>query len=154
MRFVLLTVAVLAAAAQPAQRPPDFAFRLEYGCLRNTLDTFQGKFGRDMEPLVSIALAVPPDVLDKMYQTVMAARFVEYPSNYHEPPTNGFRFPAHYYFLDLRMDGVRHTVRWSEPVSPYTDAGLRLEQMFKSIIRIVEALPEVQRLPLPKDACL
>ena len=97
---------------------------------------------------------IPPDVLDKMFQTVMAARFVEYPSNYHEPPTNGFRFPAHYYFLDLRMDGVRHTVRWSEPVSPYTDAGLRLEQMFKSIIRIVEALPEVQRLPVPKDACL
>jgi len=160
MRTLLLTLTVLASTlAQPPQRPPDFDFRFEYGCWRDTLDTFRAEFLRSMEafaPPVSITLSVPPAMLDRVYQTVSAARFVEYPSTYHEPPTSeiALRFPARYYFLDVRMDGVRHAVTWSEPVAPYTPAGRRLQDMFEKLISIVEALPEVRRMPVPEWECL
>ena len=174
-----MTVLILAAAILGLGQAPtpadDFAFRLEYGvCTTDVLDTFQGTFVRDLGgpvPPLSIPLTLPQPSRDMALQAVLDARFFDYPSEFRTTPpsctvkTNAIGgswaecpgvsafAPSNHYKLTVRNAGVTHTVSWQDGIRPSTEQADRLRQMLQTIIEMVRALPELQRLPGAQVGC-
>ena len=174
MALLILAVVFLT----PGQAPDDFAFRLEYGlCTTDVLDTFQGRFVRDMGSTVapaSIPLLLPQPSRETVYQAIVAAQFFDYPSDFRTtPPRNctakenasggsivecagGVTVfaPAHHYKLTVRNAGATHTVSWQDSIRLPNEQADRLRQMLQTIIETIRALPEVQRLPRAQVGCI
>ena len=172
MQLTPLVVAAVLGLGQTPTAPDDFAFRLEYGvCTTDVLDTFQGTFVRDLggpvAPL-SIPLMLPQHTRELAFQAVVVAHFLDYPSDFVIKPTSNCAVtssggscggsisvfaPAYHYKLTVQSAGVTHTVSWQDNTRPSTEEADRLRNLLLSIIEMIRALPDVQRLPRAQVGC-
>ena len=83
---------------------------------------------------------------------VIAARFYDCPEVFRVQGHEGFA-PAMHYRLDARMDGVRHTVTWTDRTKASTPEADRLRSLFTRLIALIVDHPSVKLLPHAKVGC-
>jgi hypothetical protein len=136
--------------------PQDFAFRLEHNCPDEVFDTFAGTFTRQMRsgPRV-IALAASPQVLKDAWSAINTASFFSYPSVFKPPHPDRMVAPMPVYRLDVRRDGQRHRVAWTDedPVGGSLEVS-RLRVLFVTLGALVAVIPEIKALPKSDQWCL
>lgn len=151
-------------AKQPAsaQAPADFAFSLTYGaCLTETLDTFQGTFtrslGKEKAP-VSIELRLKPEEMQALYGEMMRMQLFDYPDYFQSERPQGqmpkLITPAIHYQLQVRSEGKIKTLDWVDEVRPGGAQAEQLRDFFNRLLKQLRDNPEIQRLPVPDEACL
>jgi hypothetical protein len=129
---------------------------VEFGlCTTDVLDTFKGVFIRDMgsrEPAISIPIDLSNELLRLMHREIVAARFSEYPADFHVRGSIGFA-PAMRYSLETRIDGTSHSVTWRDGIKPSTPDADRLRNLFMTIKSVITDHPDVSRLPQARVGC-
>jgi hypothetical protein len=129
--------------------PADFAFRFEFGvCTTDVMDTFENVFTRDAKseqyPATSVSVVLPPASVQEIYDAFVAARFFEYPAEFHVD-SSSFTFPSNHYRLDVRSNGARHVVSWSDDAGNSTPQADRLRSFLKKMEALIWERPEIQQ---------
>ena len=155
MRSVFVAVAILAG---PHQTATDFDFGLRFGvCTFDTVDSKQGTYVHQigLDLATSIRLTIPTTAKQTIFEAIRDARFFDYPSTFQDKVAAASMVePSTSYRLDVRTSDKRHTVIWQDSVRPSSADADRLRAMFKTIIDLIKALPEVKALPPPNVICL
>ena len=156
------TVTRIPTMVLPLDPALDFAFSLGFGaCYTDKLDTFKHTYTKDLidGSSVTIPLTLTVAEMTTIYQKMAAINFFAYPETYAYnamgDPRFGIVTPADSYHFIVRNGGQTKTVEWTDNiVPPPTPDAERLQELSQLIVRIIQAHPEVQRLPERKAGCL
>ena len=165
--MVLLISAVMISCSPISTTPPhadNFAFVFQdFSCGSipvNVLDTTSGTLV--YTPLgdtksTTISLRLSGNELESVYQKAVSIGFFQYPSEFVVPDDQilGYHAPASSYQLSMTNDEKRNTVSWTDDKmtkQSYKKAD-QLRELMNLINEIIQAHPEVQRLPQPKAGC-
>jgi len=148
--------------ARPAVPASDFALIFEYGaCGTDRLDTFRGDFTKDrlVESAVTIPITVTLSDKISIYQKIIAIDFFSYPSHYEIPVALAGSVtaiePANHYLFIVRNEGQTKAVEWLDNiVEPKTAEADRLRELASLLMEMIDAKPEVKRLPAPNGGCI
>ncbi len=161
MRVFSLLFALIAVTAQGHTQavvaPRDFALRLTGGsCLVNDVDTFHGRFIRDLgkgkHATAKFTLSAPQK--DELYRRIQSAGFFNLPEKY-SPPGLRVVEPAGYNSLTVRSSGTTHTITVDHMTSEDPEAEvMRYQKFIWGLWEWFEELPSVKRLPGPSYLCL
>jgi hypothetical protein len=103
----------------------------------------------------SISVRVTAPFVENEWNAVRAADFFAYPAEFTPPSPDPWVAPTPRYVLDLRSDGQRHRVTWTD-LSPMGGAAdvQRLRTLFVNLKTLIAALPEVSAMPRTDLWCL
>jgi hypothetical protein len=167
----ILAIALLAAcsAHTPSATPlptrvyapepeANFALRFDYGgCLGETLDTFQGTFGRSMcppDPPVNISFALSAEEMRTIYLEMAKIDFFGYPDQFSVVVPEGAVIcqvtPSDSYHLKVRNGVVEKELYWTDDiVEPTTQEADQLRAFLKMVIGLIHGHPELKLVPEP-----
>jgi len=172
--LLILAAGFLAAcgAAAPSATPlparvyapepeANFALSFSYGCLGESIDTFQGTFTRSMcppDPPVTIALTLSAEEMRTIYDEMADIDFFGYPDQFSVVVPKGAVVgkvtPSDSYHLRVRNGEVEKELYWTDDiVSPTTREADLLRAFLKKIIDIIYQHPEIELLPRPNCGC-
>ncbi|HSR30926.1 MAG TPA: hypothetical protein VLY63_10200 [Anaerolineae bacterium] len=165
---MILAASLLAACSPPApsatpqptrayapEPEANFALHFDYGCLGETLDTFQGTFSRSMcppDPPVTISFALSAEEMRTIYLEMARIDFFGYPDQFSVVVSEGATFlqvtPSDSYHLKVRNGEVEKELYWTDDiVEPTTQEADQLRAFLKKIIDIIQGHPELKLLP-------
>jgi len=144
----------------PEQMPADFGFVAAFGVMgRNTIDTFEGTFTKDLGPSEEPAttkLSLSPDALETLYHDlvliqnqwqVFTTEFAPNP----DPDNTGtsmFVQPCMTYRLEWRAAGFSSLpIVWEDSALSADLKAVALRNWFKKLQQMIEERPEWKALP-------
>ena len=167
-RTIVAIVVFLAGCSQDGNATADVDQRADFGfrfsaqrCVTESIDTFTGVFTKELggEPsrTATVQLSLSDAQMGTIYQTIEKIRFFDYPSPFYGVPKGISTItefgPASTYRLEVRNDGVVHTVSWNDAFRPTTDEADRLRALFSMITEFIHRDPGFQRLPRENGGC-
>jgi hypothetical protein len=138
-----------------------FNFIFKYGVTaRNTLDTFQGTFTKDMglEAPITIAMVLSTDDMNSIRQKMTEIDLFSYPDKFSvtlpagETETRAMPYPT--YFFKITDEGRTKELLWHEKVTNSEARADRLRELIKLIRNIIESREEYKNLPEAKSGYL
>jgi hypothetical protein len=133
----------------------NYNFVFKYGVTaRNTLDTSQGTFTKDMvsAPGVTIDLVLTADEMDSIYKKMMEIDFFNYPDEFKVTPEGdlvGMVTPySTYYFKVDYGSGIKELI-WEDEITNSNEQADKLRELINLIKNIIESKAEYQALPEP-----
>jgi hypothetical protein len=158
--ILLIIPALFACNARPSANA-GFNFIFRYGVMaRNELDTFQGKFTKDMvsEPPITINLRLSGADMEKIYQKMADIGFFDYPDDFAVTTTPGelthIVTPYSTYYFSVEKDGQTKILNWQDEIQTPDDKAANLRELIVLIQRMIEANEEYKELPDPGSAYL
>ncbi|OGO30551.1 MAG: hypothetical protein A2Z29_11270 [Chloroflexi bacterium RBG_16_56_11] len=145
----------------PATTPADFNLIFKYGITaRNTLDTFQGMYTKDMilDPAITVELSLTQEEMDKIYQKMREIDFFSYPVKFAvgagpgEPVSEVTPYST--YFFKVTYDGHTRELLWDDKIIKKDEKADRLRELIEFIRGMVEAREEYKKLPEPRGGYL
>jgi hypothetical protein len=138
-----------------------FNFIFKYGVTgRNTLDTFQGTFTKDMvmDPAITIELTLSGEEMDSIYQRMMAIDFFNYPDEFKVtvPPgeLTGMVTPFSRYYFTVEKDSQIKKLSWADEITNPDIKADKLRELINLIRSIIESKEEYKKLPEPSSGYL
>jgi len=141
---------------------PDFDLIFRYGIqARNTLDTFQGKYIKDMvaDPSIRIDLNLTGEEKIYIYEKMVEIDFFNYPDKFAVivPPgeSSGIVTPYSSYYFKVEYESQTKELLWADNIvlKDTTDKKAdKLKELIKFIRNIIETKPEYMELPEPTSA--
>jgi hypothetical protein len=95
--------------------------------------------------------------MKRISDAIEQVRFFELPSVFKGVTgrMTSMREPAPEYSLEVRQSGRTHVVAWTDyDAQPASQEALRLREMFKMMIAVIDEHPDVKRLPNLGCCCL
>jgi hypothetical protein len=137
----------------------DFNLIFKYGFSgRNTLDTYQGTYTKDMvaDSPVTIPLSLNQEDKDKIYQKMVEIGFFDYPDKFAVivPPgeLESRALPYSTYFFRVTYQGQTKELLWHEKVTNSEAKADKLRELIGLIRSIIESNEAYKKLPEPKSA--
>ncbi len=154
----IAAIAGLAACDTPSGEESDFNLIFKYGVTaRNELNTFEGKYTRDMvaDPPITIDLTLTEEELDRIYRKMIEIDFFDYPDKFSVSvplgePISIIRPYSSYYFRVEYESGIKE-LRWEDEIKNEDEKADRLRALIKLIRDIIESRAEYKELPKPKS---
>ena len=138
-----------------------FNFIFKYGVTaRNTLDTFEGTFTKDMvtDPAITIHLTLTAEEMDSIYQKMVEIDFFNYPDQFSvtvpEGETKTQVLPYASYYFKVAYDGNIKELLWDDKYTNSDAQADKLKELIFLIRDIIELKPEYQVLPEPTSGYL
>jgi len=150
-----------AATAQGTSQQNGFNFIFKHGVTgRNTLDTFQGTYTKDMimDPAITTDLVLTKAEMDSIYQKMMEIDFFNYPDKFsvdvadNETKTEVAPYPS--YFFRVEYDGKTKELLWHAKYVNLDTPGEKLMELINLIRNIIESKDEYKALPEPSGGYL
>jgi hypothetical protein len=145
----------------PAPVQSGFNFIFKYGVTaRNTLDTFQGTFTKDMvmDPAITIKLALSQQEMDDIFQKMVEIDFFNYPDkfsvNVADNETKVQREPYPTYFFLVENGGKTRELLWHDKYVNSDIKGDKLKELINFIQHIIESKEDYKQLPEPRSGYL
>ncbi len=146
-------------SSTPAPSGIDLIFK--YGITaRNTLDTFQGTFTKDMimDPAITIELALSEEEMDSIYQKMVEIDFFNYPDKFSvDVPEGEIKTevaPYSTYFFRVEYDGKTKELLWHDKITNSDEKADKLKELISLIRNIIESKEEYKALPEPSGGYL
>jgi len=155
--LVLLFTGVIGCEKQPTKES-GFNFIFKYGIAgRNTLDTFQATFTKDMvmDPAITVKLTLTPEEKDTIYQKMLEIDFFNYPDKFSvdvpegEVKTEVTLYST--YFFRVEYGQRTKELLWHDKYTNLDIPGNKLMELITLIRNIVESKEEYKKLPEPKS---
>ena len=151
--------APLPTASGPTQSDFNFIFRYGVGA-KNELNTFSGKYTRDMiqDPSITVNLSLSKEELDRIYQKMIEIDFFNYPNEFSisVPPgelTTAVT-PYNSYYFKVEHDSRIKEVRWDAEIINKNDKADKLRELIQLITDIIQSKEEYKKLPAPTGGYL
>jgi hypothetical protein len=158
---ILLIVPTLFACNDRPSAKAGFNFVFRYGVMaRNELDTFLGKFTKDMvnEPSITINLRLTKAEMERVYQKMLDIDFFSYPETFTITATPGepnqVITPYNTYYFAVEKDSKTKNLSWNDEIQTPDDRAANLRELIVLIQRMIEAKEEYKELPDPGSAYL
>lgn len=150
------------AATEPETASPDFDFIFRYGIYaRNTLDTFEGTYTKDMvaDPSIRIDLILTGDEKTIIYRKMVEISFFDYPDVFTvsvpRGGEKGIRTPYSSYYFKVEYESEIKELWWADNIVLKDSIDKEAENLkgLTELIRdIIESREEYQKLPEPRSA--
>jgi hypothetical protein len=157
---VLLIMAGCGGAGDNTQEA-GFNFIFKYGVTgRNTLDTFQGTFTKDMvtDPAITIDFTLTAEEMDSINQKMVEIDFFSYPDIFSvtvpEGETKTEVSPYATYYFKVEYDGKTKELLWNDKYVNSDAQADKLKELIYLIRDIIEMKPEYMVLPEPSSGYL
>jgi hypothetical protein len=131
-----------------------FNFIFKYGVTgRNTLDTFQGTFTKDMimDAAITIDLTLTAEEMDSVYQKMLGIDLFSYPDKFSvhvaDNETKTEVTPYNTYFFKVEYDGKTKELLWHDKYLNSDASADKLKELINLIKNIIESKAEYQALP-------
>jgi hypothetical protein len=158
--IILMIPIMLACGSQPAEGA-NFNFDLKYGVgAKNEIDTFHGKFTKDMVDASSITinLRLTEAEMERIYQKMVDIDFFNYPDTFTVTAAPGdptqMITPYNTYIFTVEKDSRTKTLNWNDVIRNPNDKADKLRELIVMIQRMIEAKEEYKELPSPGSAYL
>jgi len=140
---------------------PEFNFIFKYGFSgRNTLNTFQGTFTKDMifDPAITINLTLTAEEMKSIHDKMIDIDFFNYPDKFSVIVPVGQAetrvTPYSTYFFKVTYNGRTKELLWHEKVTNSEEKADKLRELIKLIRNIIESKEEYKKLPEPRSGYL
>jgi len=168
-KVLLLTVCLISSSLflyltgcdNPAPKKPGFNLIFKYGVTaKNELDTFKGKFTKDMvsDPSITIELSLSEEEKESIYQKMVEIDLFNYPDRFKvNVPTGeltGMVTPYSTYYFKVDYDSQVKELWWGDEITNPDQKADKLRELIKLIRNIVESKKEYKKLPEPKSGYL
>ncbi len=157
---IVLILAGCGGAGDNAQEE-GFNFIFKYGVTgRNTLDTFEGTFTKDMvtDPAITISFNLTAEEMDSIYQKMVEIDFFNYPDKFSITVPEGELktevTPYATYYFKVAYDGNIKELLWDDKYTNSDAQADKLKELIHLIRDIIELKPEYQVLPEPTSGYL
>ena len=154
--LLIFTGCAGAATAESIPQQSGFNFIFKYGVTgRNTLDTFQGTFTKDMvtDPAITIELTLSQAEMDSIYQKMVEIDFFNYPDKFSvhvaDNETKTEVAPYATYFFRVEYEGKTKELLWHDKYVNSDVQADKLKELISLIKSIIEAKDEYKALPAP-----
>jgi hypothetical protein len=163
MTSLLLAIILLGATGcdNPAPEKPSFNLIFKYGVTaKNELDTFKGKFTKDMitDPSITIELSLSEEEMESIYQKMMEIDFFNYPDRFkvNVPPgeLTGMVTPYSTYYFKVEYNSQVKELWWGDEITNPDQKAEKLRELIMLIRNIVESKEEYKQLPEPRSGYL
>ena len=141
-------------AADDTLQKSDFNFIFKYGVTgRNTLDTFQGTFTKDMvmDAPVTIELTLSGEEMDSIYQKMVEIDFFNYPDKFSvSVPAGELKTevtPYSTYFFRVTYGSQTKELLWHDKITNPDEKAGKLRELINFIRNIIESREEYKQLP-------
>jgi hypothetical protein len=158
--IILIMPVLLACGSQPAE-DANFNFDLKYGVGgKNEIDTFHGKFTKDMvdAPSITINLRLSEAEMESIYQKMVEIDFFNYPDTFTVTASPGDSTtaitPFNTYIFTVEKNSQTKTLNWNDEIQTPNDKADKLRELIVLIQRMIEAKEEYKELPDPGHAYL
>jgi hypothetical protein len=151
--FMILGVYLFIHSAQPpAFNGTDINIIFRYGVgAKNELDTFNGKYTRDMVigPSITVNISLLNAEKERILQKMIENNFFDYPERFLQRQDR-FVTPSIDYFLKVEYDSKIKEVSWDDN-SLFENKNIEngLQEITRSILEIIESKDEYKTLPTP-----
>ena len=163
--LALFVIAGCARATTPitpgTTTPADFNLVFKYGITaRNTLDTYEGTYTKDMimDPSITIELRLSREDMDKIYQKMLQIDFFSYPDTFAIAVTPGESVsevtPYSTYFFKVTYASHTRELLWHDKIVRKDEKAERLKELIDLIRGIIESKEEYKKLPEPRGGYL
>jgi hypothetical protein len=122
---------------------------------KNILDTFEGKYTRDMVscPSVTVSLSLTPQELNTIYQKMNEINFFSYPNKF-VVVTNSIQSPYSSYYFKVEYDGNIKELSWDDFAgtpsrNPDRDNVIKLRGLINLIKNNISTKDAYKNLPKP-----
>jgi hypothetical protein len=139
----------------------DFNFIFKYGVTaKNELDTFKGKFTKDMITDLSITIELSLSEVEKesIYQKMVEIDFFSYPGRFkvNVPPgeLTGMVTPYSTYYFKVEYNSQVKELWWGDEITNPDQKAEKLRELIMLIRNIVESKEEYKQLPEPRSGYL
>jgi hypothetical protein len=146
------------AASNNITQQLDFNFIFKYGVSgKNTLNTFQGTFIKDMgaDPAIAIELKLTPEEQKTIFEKMTEMDFFGYPDKFSidvaDNETKVERIPYPSYLFKVQNGGKVRELLWHDKYFNSDARGDKLKELINLIINIIESKEEYQKLPEPRE---
>jgi hypothetical protein len=163
MTSLLLAIILLGATGcdNPAPEKPSLNLIFKYGVTaKNELDTFKGKFTKDMitDPSITIELSLSEQEMDRIYKKIVEIEFFNYPDRFkvNVPPgeLTGMVTPYSTYYFKVEYDSQVKELWWGDEITNPDQKAEKLRELIMLIRNIVESKEEYKKLPEPRSGYL
>jgi len=148
-------------AADDTLQKSDFNFIFKYGVTgRNTLDTFQGTFTKDMvmDAAITIELTLSGEEMAGIYQKMSEIDFFNYPDKFTVtvPPGEliGMVTPHSSYYFKVEHKSGTKELKWEDEITNPDERAGKLRELINFIRNIIESREEYKQLPEPRSGYL
>jgi protein involved in sex pheromone biosynthesis len=138
-----------------------FNFIFKYGVTgANVLDTFQGKFTKDMisEAPITIEFNLTSEEMDSIYQKMLEIDFFSYPDEFEVTVPEGelarMVLPYSSYYFKVEHAGGIKELTWEDKITNTDAQADKLKELIHLIRDIIELKPEYLVLPEPSGGYL
>ena len=148
-------------AADDTLQKSDFNFIFKYGVTgRNTLDTFQGTFTKDMvmDAAITIKLTLSGVEMDSIYQKMSEIDFFNSPDKFSvDVPEGEIKTevtPYSTYFFRVTYGAKTKELLWHDKLTNSDEKADKLKELINLIRSIIESKEEYKQLPEAKSGYL
>jgi hypothetical protein len=163
MASLLLAIILFGVTSCDNPAPVESSFNLifKYGVTaKNELDTFKGKFTKDMitDPSITIELSLSEVEKESIYQKMVEIDFFSYPDRFkvNVPPgeLTGMVTPYSTYYFKAEYDSQVKELWWGDEITNPDQKAEKLRGLIMLIRNIVESKEEYKKLPEPRSGYL
>ena len=154
-------VAAVKGAADDTLQKSDFNFIFKYGVTgRNTLDTLQGTFTKDMvmDAAITIKLTLSGEEMDSIYQKMVEIDFFSYPDKFSvDVPEGELKTevsPYATYFFRVTYGAKTKELLWHDKLTNSDEKADKLKELINFIRNIIESREEYKNLPEARSGYL
>jgi hypothetical protein len=158
--IILIVPGILACGSQPAEKA-NFNFDLKYGVgAKNEIDTFHGKFTKDMadSPSITVTLKLSEAEMEEIYQKMLDIDFFSYPDTFAVTPgpneATQLVTPVNSYNFTVERNAQTKTLNWEDSILNPNIKADKLRELIVMIQRMIIAKEEYKELPDPGHAYL
>lgn len=128
--------------------PIDFNFEVSLGTDSYRIDTYKETYTKaiDWEKDTMITLRLTREEKELIYETIRKIDIYKYPENY--APTSTISVsPSFSFTIKITMDGIDHSINWTENTESETKDAKSLRKLFEVITEQIENHKEIKELP-------
>jgi hypothetical protein len=151
----------LTGCDNPAPEKPSFNLIFKYGVTaKNELDTFKGKFTKDMiaDPSITVELSLSEQEMESIHQKMVEIDFFNYPDRFSVsvPPgeLTGMVTPYSTYYFKVEYNSQVKELWWGDEITNPDQKADKLRELIMLIRNIVESKEEYKQLPEPRSGYL
>jgi hypothetical protein len=163
MTSLLLAIILLGATGcdNPAPEKPSLNLIFKYGVTaKNELDTFKGKFTKDMitDPSITIELSLSEQEMESIHQKMVEIDFFNYPDRFEvnvlPGELTGMVTPYSTYYFKVEYNSQVKELWWGDEITNPDQKAEKLRELIMLIRNIVESKEEYKKLPEPRSGYL
>lgn len=132
--------------------PSDFKLIFKYGVEgRNILDTFNGKFTKDMvvDPPIIIDLSLTKEEKQIIYNKMKEIDIFSYPQTF-DPVSNMQVTPYQSYYFKVIANNITKEIEWDDKHASGDDRAIKLRELIDIIKVMIYDKDEYKKLPQPR----